>query len=136
MLSTAKINLRKKTDVLLNRQSKRTRNVIKSTIDREIYQLVMHEKNSSSRHVTKMGRAADYAEGRGGGVNTLSVTYHQKLNENIPQKSFIQLSVRQFINLCQNIIIYFVHYFAEQLNMKPRIRWSAIVVMSRLFWKK
>ena len=49
MLSTAKINLRK------NRQSKRTRNIIKSISDREIYQLVMHEKNSSSRHVTKMG---------------------------------------------------------------------------------
>ena len=57
MLSTAKINLRKKnkTEVLLDRQSKRTRNVIKSISDREIYQLVMHEKNSSSRHVTKMG---------------------------------------------------------------------------------
>ena len=30
MLSTAKINLRKKTEVLLNRQSKRTLNVIKT----------------------------------------------------------------------------------------------------------
>ena len=69
MLSTAKINLRKKnqTEVLLNCQSKRTRNVIKSISDREIYQLVMHEKNSSSRHATKMGggvitrRGAKYA---------------------------------------------------------------------------
>ena len=45
MLSTAKINLRKKTS------------------DREIYQLVMHENNSSSRHVTKMGGGGggDYA---------------------------------------------------------------------------
>ena len=34
---------------------------------------VMHEKNSSSRHVTKMGGGGgDYAEGR---ENTLSVTY-------------------------------------------------------------
>ena len=62
MLSTAKINLRKKTEALLNRQSKRTRNVIKSISDREIYQLVMHEMNSSSRHVTKIG-------GWGGGVS-------------------------------------------------------------------
>ena len=56
MLSTAKINLcRKPPEVLLNRQSKRTRNVRKNISDREIYQLVMHEMNSSSRHVTKMG---------------------------------------------------------------------------------
>ena len=55
MLSTAKINLRKKIEVLMNRQSKRTRNVIKNISDREIYQLGIHEKNSSSRHVTKMG---------------------------------------------------------------------------------
>ena len=63
MLSTAKINLRKKNpEVLLNRQSKRTRNVIKSISNHEIYQLVMHEKNSSSSHVTKMG-GGGYAEG-------------------------------------------------------------------------
>ena len=37
----------------------------------------MHEKNSSSRHVTKMGGGVDdYAEG-GGGANTLSVTCPQ-----------------------------------------------------------
>ena len=54
------------------------RNVIKSISDREIYQLVMHEKNSSSRHVTKMEGGGDYAEGGGyaernlppGGPNT------------------------------------------------------------------
>ena len=65
MLSTTKINPRKKnkTEVLLNRRSKRTRYVRKNLSDREIYQLVMHEKNSSSRHVTKMRGGADYAEG-------------------------------------------------------------------------
>ena len=48
MLSTVKIDLRKKTtEVLLDRQIKRTRNVIKNISDREIYQLVMHENNSS-----------------------------------------------------------------------------------------
>ena len=71
MLSTAKINLRKKnkTEVLLNRQSKRTRTVIKSISVRKIYQLVMHEKNYSSRHVTKMGGCVC---GGGGGVITRS----------------------------------------------------------------
>ena len=67
MLSIAKIIIRKKTpEALLNRQSKRTRNVIKSISDREIYQLVMREKNPSPRHVTKMGGGGDYAEGGGG----------------------------------------------------------------------
>ena len=70
MFSTAKINIRKKnkTEVLLNRQSKRTRNVIKSISDWEIYQLVMHEKNSSTRHVTKTGGGVDYVEVGGGQI--------------------------------------------------------------------
>ena len=74
MLSAANVNIRKKTkktEVLLNRQSKRTRNVIKSISDREIYQLVMHEKNSSPRYVTKFG--VGLITRRGGG-DTLSVT--------------------------------------------------------------
>ena len=50
MLSTSKINIRKKTtEVLLNRQSKRTRNVIKSISDREKWE------------------GDDYGEGGGGG---------------------------------------------------------------------
>ena len=53
MLSTtAKINLRKKNkpEVMLNKQSKQTRNARKNICDREIYQLAVHEK-----HVTKTG---------------------------------------------------------------------------------
>ena len=65
-----------KTEVLLNRQSKRTRNVIKNISDREIYQLVMHEKNSSSRHVIKMGGKGLITR-RGRGVGTRSVTCPQ-----------------------------------------------------------
>ena len=70
MFSTAKINTtqKNKTEVLLNRQSKRTRNVINNISDREIYQLVMHEKNSFSRHVTKMGGGGVYADRGGGGI--------------------------------------------------------------------
>ena len=76
MLSTAKINLCKKNNrsiaLLLIRQSKRTRNVIKNISGREIYQLVMHENNSSSRHVTKMGGGEGLRGGGGGeGENTL-----------------------------------------------------------------
>ena len=61
MLSTAKVNIHEKNpEVLLNRQSKRTRNVIKSISDREIYQLIC-TKSILPRDVTKMG------EGGGGG---------------------------------------------------------------------
>ena len=44
-----------------------------------MFQLVMHEKNSFSRHVTKMGGGGGRLRG-GGGVNTLRVTCPRSAN--------------------------------------------------------
>ena len=82
----------------MNRQSKQTRNAIKNISDREIYQLVMHEKNSCSKHVTKMG----WGGGGGGGKYAVTPAAKKKVFNAIKKKikmMYYKMSVLNLVGL-------------------------------------